>query len=337
MRPRASLIGSKPGTSELCFALFGPEIGSRSIGRSGRKEPGTVSFLAMTTEAKAETAGQAAAQAARQKSFGGRWTYGVVIMAFLFVLMPFLFWNATWFGRPMTDRQLGLALANRSKPREIQHALTQIEARMEARDAGVRRWYPAVLALANDPVDEIRVTDAWVMGQDNTSQEFHRALGNLLGDSNVMVERNAALSLVRFGDDAGHAQIVAMLRPYAMASPLGGTLQTRLKAGDVVNPGTLVAHVEAPGGRKEVRATVPGTLGRWLATNGARIAVGQPLLSLEPSESMVWEALRALYLVGRTEDLADVERYALGGEGFSPQVAKQALATARAIRGRGAS
>jgi hypothetical protein len=291
----------------------------------------------MTTEAKAETAGQDAVQGPRQKSFGGRWTYGVVIMAFLFVLMPFLFWNATWFGRPMTDTQLGLALANRSKPREIQHALTQIEARMEAHDPAVRHWYPAVLALANDPVDEIRVTDAWVMGQDNSSQDFHRALGNLLGDANVMVERNAALSLVRFGDDAGHAQIVAMLRPYAMASPLGGTLQTRLKAGDVVNPGTLVAHVEAPGGRKEVRATAPGTIERWLATNGAPIAVGQPLLSLEPSESMVWEALRALYLVGRAEDLADVERYARGGEGFSPQVAKQAMATARAIRGRGAS
>lgn len=337
MRPRPSLIGSKPVSSELCCDLFEGEIRSRSIRRSGRNEPGTISFLVMTTESKAETAGQEAVQGPRQKSFGGRWTYGVVIMAFLFVLMPFLFWNATWFGRPMTDTQLGLALANRSKPREIQHALTQIEARMEAHDPAVRHWYPAVLALANDPVDEIRVTDAWVMGQDNTSQEFHRALGNLLGDSNVMVERNAALSLVRFGDDAGHAQIVAMLRPYAMASPLGGTLQTRLKAGDVVNPGTLVAHVETSGGRKEVRATVPGTLERWLATNGAPIAVGQPLLSLAPSESMVWEALRALYLVGRTEDLADVERYARGGEGFSPQVAKQALATARAIRGRGAS
>jgi len=291
----------------------------------------------MTTEMKAEKAGQEAVQGPRQKSFGGRWTYGVVIMAFLFVLMPFLFWNATWFGRPMTDVQLGLALANRSKPREIQHAMTQIEARMEAHDPAVRHWYPAVLALANDPVDEIRVTDAWVMGQDNTSQDFHQALGNLLGDSNVMVERNAALSLVRFGDDAGHAQIVAMLRPCAMASPLAGTLETRLKAGDVVNPGTRVAHVETTGGRKEVRALVPGTLERWLATNGAAISVAQPLLSLAPSESMIWEALRALYLVGRVEDLADVERYARGGDGFSPQVAQQALATARAIRGRGAS
>ncbi len=258
-------------------------------------------------------------------------------MAFLFVLMPFLFWNATWFGRPLTDTQLGLALANRSHPREIQHALAQIEARMEAHDPGVRHWYPAVLALANDPVDEIRVTDAWVMGQDNTSQDFHHALVGLLTDSNVMVERNAALSLVRFGDDAGHAQIVAMLRPYTMASPLAGTLETRLKPSDVVNPGTLLAHVESPGGRKEVRATVPGTLERWLAQNGTAISAGQPLLSLQPSESMVWEALRALYLVGRAEDLPDVDRYARGGDGFSPQVAQQALAASRAIRSRATS
>jgi len=277
------------------------------------------------------------AQAGPQKSFGGRWTYGVLILAFLFVLMPFLFWNATWFGRPLTDEQLGKALNNREHPREIQHALTQIEARMEARDAKVRQWYPQLVKLANDPVDEIRVTDAWAMGQDNSSQEFHTALVKMLGDANPMVERNAALSLVRFGDDSGHAQIVAMLRPYAMPSPVAGTLETRLKPGDVVNPGTMVARVEAGKERKEVRATVPGTLGKWLAANGSSISAGQPLVSLEPSESMVWEALRALYIVGRAEDLPDVERFVRGNFGFEPQVAQQAQATVREIRSKNPS
>src|SRR5271170_4114283 len=182
----------------------------------------------MTTESNAQGADLGTAAPPR-KSFGGRWTYGVIIMALLFVLMPFLFWNATWFGRPMTDAQIGKALADRSQPREIQHALTQIETRIEARDASVRRWYPNVVALGSDPLDEIRMFDAWVMGQDNTAAEFHAALLKLLGDSNPMVQRNAALSLVRFGDDAGHAQILDMLRPYEMASPLAGKLKTRLK------------------------------------------------------------------------------------------------------------
>lgn len=272
-----------------------------------------------------------------QKSFGGRWTYGIVIMAFLFVLMPFLFWNATWFGRPLTDAQIAKSLADRSHPREIQHALTQIETRIEGRDASVRRWYPDMVTLASDPVDEIRITDAWVMGQDNTSPEFHRALLNLLADPNPMVQRNAALSLVRFGDDSGHARVIAMLRPYAMPSPLAGTLETRLKPGDVVNPGTLVAHIESAGQRREVRATVPGTLDRWLVPNGVAVSAGQPVLTLAPSESMVWEALRALYIVGRAEDLPDVDRFARGADGFTPQVAQQAQATSRAIHSRSTS
>src|ERR1700746_1211415 len=91
-------------------------------------------------------------------SFGGRWTYGILIIAFLFVLMPFLFWNATWFGRPLANSQIAKALADRSHPREIQHALTQLESRIETGDPSVRRWYPQILALASDPIDEIRVT-----------------------------------------------------------------------------------------------------------------------------------------------------------------------------------
>jgi hypothetical protein len=274
----------------------------------------------------------------REKSFGGRWTYGIVIMAFLFVLMPFLFWNATWFGRPLTDAQIAKALTDRSHPRQIQHALTQIETRIEGRDASVRRWYPDVVMLALNPVDEIRVTDAWVMGQDNTSPDFHRALLNLLADPNPMVQRNAALSLVRFADDSGRRQIVAMLRLYEMPSPSGGVVRQRLKPGDVVNPGTMVGHINV-GDRasKEVRAVVPGTLQRWMVPDGASVTQGQPILTLAPSESMVWEALRALYLVGRAEDLPDVDRFVRGTEGFSPQVAQQAQATSRAIRSRSSS
>jgi biotin carboxyl carrier protein len=270
-------------------------------------------------------------------SFGGRWTYGILIVAFLFVLMPFLFWNATWFGRPMNDAQIAKALADRTHPREIQHALAQLETRIEAHDSGVKKWYPQIAALANDPVDEIRVTDAWVMGQDNTSEEFHRALLQMLKDPNVMVQRNAALSLVRFNDDTGHPQILAMLRPYEMASPLAGTLDTRLKPGDTVNPGTMIAHIEASGKKNEIRATVPGTLIRWLAGDHANIAAGQPLVTLAPSEGMVWEALRALYIVGRSEDLSEVEQVARAAYGSSPQIGQQAQSTARAIRDRSAS
>jgi biotin carboxyl carrier protein len=274
------------------------------------------------------------------KSFGGRWALGVVVLTLSFVVMPFLFWNATWFGRPITDAQISKALADRSHPREIQHVLSQFETRIERGDTSVRKWYPQMVALSKDPIDEIRVTDAWVMGQDNTSPEFHQALLPMLNDPNPMVQRNAALSLVRFQDDSGHAQIVSMLQPYIMNSPQSGVLATRLKPGDIVNPGTLVAHIEAAGnggsaGRgDEVRAKVPGTVDHWLVKDGAAVSVGEPILSLAPNESMAWEALRALFLMGRQEDLSYVNAFTRGADGMSPQVGAQAQATARAIQDR---
>lgn len=271
-------------------------------------------------------------------TLGAKWTFAILILAFLFVLMPFLFWNATWFGRPLTNEQIASALADRSHPREIQHALTQIESRIEAGAPSAHQWYPQIVQLASDPVDEIRVTDAWVMGQDNKAPEFHAALLKMLADPNPMVERNAALSLVRFGDDSGHAQIVAMLTTYAMPSPFAGKLETRLKPGEVVNPGTLIAHINV-GDRasNEVRSQVPGTLDRWLVANGGAVTAGQPIVTLDPSDSMVWEALRGLYLIGRSEDLPAVERYARGGDGISPQIMQQAESTAQAIQARSAS
>ncbi|HXW57144.1 MAG TPA: HEAT repeat domain-containing protein [Candidatus Cybelea sp.] len=280
---------------------------------------------------------QAAREPKRRAPLGARWMFAILILAFLFVLMPFLFWNATWFGRPMSDAQISQALVERSHPREIQHALTQIESRMEARDPGVIRWYPQVLALASDPMDEIRVTDAWVMGQDNKNPGFRDALIKLLNDRNPMVQRNAALSLVRFDDDSGHGQIVDMLRPYGIEAPLAGRIETRLKPGDTVNPGTLLAHIDVGGQSREVRSQVPGTVENWLVPDGSTVSAGQRIALLAPSESMVWEALRALYLVGHVADLPDIQRFARGADGMSSQIAQQAQYTSAAIRARSTS
>jgi hypothetical protein len=285
------------------------------------------------------------ATAKPQKSFGGRWALAIVVLTLAFVIMPFLFWNATWFGRPITDAQIAKVLADRSHPREIQHVLSQFETRIERGDSSVRKWYPQIVVLSKDPIEEIRVTDAWVMGQDNTAPEFHQALLPMLNDPNPMVQRNAALSLVRFQDDSGHAQIVSMLQPYVMPAPQAGVLSTRLKPGDIVNPGTLVAHIESAGNREaaekssgavnnEVRAKVPGTVDHWLAKDGSTVSAGQPILTLAPNESMAWEALRALFLTGRPEDFPYVNQFVRGADGMSPQLALQAQATARAIQDR---
>ena len=270
--------------------------------------------------------------------FGGKWTYAVLAVALLFVLMPFLFWNATWFGRPLTDDQISKSLSDHKHAREIQHALTQLEVRMERNDPSVRRWYPQLVSLASDPLTEIRVTDAWVMGQDITSEDFHEALRKMLSDPQPMVQRNAALSLVRFGDDSGRAVIVGMLEPFAMSAPASGTVRERLKPGDALNPGTLVGHIDSgDGSSSEIRVAVPGTLTAWAVANKSAIAAGQTLLFIAPSNEIVWEALRALYLIGKPEDAAAIEPYVRGGEDVPSQVREQARLTLERVRSRSSS
>ena len=267
-----------------------------------------------------------------------RWLYAVLILALLFVLMPFLFWQATWFGRPLDDAQITKFLGDREHPRNAQHALAQIEKRIESPDpavrASARQWYPEIIRVAAQGGDELRLTAAWVMGQDNSEPAFHQALLTLLGDAHPMVRRNAALGLVRFSDDAGHDEIVSMLSRYTLSAPSSGTIATRLKPGETVNTGTMVGRIVEGNQKTEVRSQVPGTLDRWLVADGATVFAGQPIAVLDPSSDMVWEALRGLYFIGRADDLPAVESFAHGATGFSPQIRQQAELTAQAISSR---
>jgi hypothetical protein len=84
--------------------------------------------------------------------------------AWAIVLMPFLFWWSTWFGRTLTDSEMAKYLNDDAHPRKIQHALVQMGERMGRNDPAVKQWYPRVVQLAASPVSEVRNTDAWVMG-----------------------------------------------------------------------------------------------------------------------------------------------------------------------------
>jgi biotin carboxyl carrier protein len=267
-----------------------------------------------------------------------KWLIAILVLTFAFVLMPFLLWYMTTFTRPLTDADLGAYFADSIHPRRAQHALSQVADRMMSPNHDVREsakpWYPEVIQFSRQGSDELRVTSAWVMGQDNTSPDFHAALLKLLGDPNPMVSRNAALSLVRFADPAGHDVISAMLAPYAMPAPASGTLATRLKPGDVINPGTLVAHIAVAGQQNEVRSQVPGTILEWMAPDNSPVEPGKPILLVDPSPEMVWESLRALYLIGQKPDLPAINRYARSVDGMPPQVAQQAALTAKEISAR---
>jgi hypothetical protein len=51
---------------------------------------------------------------------------------------------------------------------------------------------PRYRTLSAHPVEEVRNTDAWVMGQDTASQAFHDALLKMLQDPSIIVRGNAA-------------------------------------------------------------------------------------------------------------------------------------------------
>ena len=129
------------------------------------------------------------------------------------VVVPFYFWQGTWFGRPLQDEELTQFLTDPDKSRRVQHGLSQIAARMERGDLKVAQWYETVAQLSEHSGPQVRVTAAWVMGQDSTSELFHNTLLQMLSDDEVLVRRNAALSLVRFGDDEGLSELRAMLTP----------------------------------------------------------------------------------------------------------------------------
>ncbi len=262
----------------------------------------------------------------------------LVLLTLLFVLVPFLFWSATWFGRRLDDAEIDRYLAE-EKPRLVQHALAQIAERMikgEMSPATAARWYPRVAGLADHRLTEIRSTAAWVMGQDNRSQDFHSTLLRLLHDPEVLVRRNAALSLVRFADASGRQEIISMLRSYPVLSPEAGILSFDLEEADTVNTATLLAKLDTGGKRVlQIRSPLPGRIEKTLVAEGQRVAAGDQIILLAPSPDQVWEALRALVLVGRPEDLPEIERFVLPGnrsDGLAGKIHQQACLTAQAIR-----
>jgi biotin carboxyl carrier protein len=268
------------------------------------------------------------------------------LTAWLIVLMPFLFWWNTWFGRRLPDRQISEYLNDEKHPRHIQHALVQVGERIRRRDASAARWYPEMVRLAAHPVEEVRNTDAWVMGQDPVDADFHATLLKMLQDPSAMVRGNAALSLVRFGDAAGRAQIVALLQPVRIFAPSAGRVTDTDKVGTAIHQGGLIAKLEvdrsavargADQQTTEVRSPITGRIRTLSVVTGANVTAGAELATVDPSDQQVWEALRALYLVGQMEDLPAIRGYQRELPEISDRVRQQALLTEKAIQQRAAT
>jgi hypothetical protein len=283
---------------------------------------------------------------AKARAPGRRRTpWPLVVVAVLFVVVPFLTWYWTWFGRTLSDSEIEGYLRD-GDARHAQHALSQIAERIEERDereragkraggTGAERLYPQVVALSHSGVADLRMTAAWVMGVEHRSEEFHAALVPLLDDPEPIVRRNAALALVRFGDPRCRAELLTMLRPYTVRADAGGTALTALTAGSSVKrESLLLKYRDASGATGEVRSPLPGTIEKASVKDGDAFAQGADLFVLAPDAEQVMDAIVGLYYFGTPEDLTEVERYARGVEGMPDDVREKAAQAAQAIKGR---
>jgi len=258
----------------------------------------------------------------------------ILILAGLFVVATFLAWYFTWFGRELSDADISKYLADEKNPRHVQHALLQIQQRMERGDTGSKNWYPQLIALSGSSETEFRLTVAWLMGFDNNSPQFHEALLKLLQDSEPLVRRNAALALVRFNDNSGSRELRLILEPYPVRAPASGAIASSLQEGATVARTTLLARMQQSDGKiVEVRSPLPGRIHKILKANGAQVAQDEEVLTLNADENSVWEALRGLALVGSYTDVPVINIYVHQND-VSAKIREQAKSTVSAIEAR---
>jgi len=258
----------------------------------------------------------------------------ILLLAGLFVAATFLAWYFSWFGRELSQEDISKYLVDEKNPRHVQHALLQIQHRMERGDPEAKSWYPQLITLSGSPETEFRLTVAWLMGFDNQSQEFHQALLKLLRDQEPIVRRNAALALLRFNDGSGREELLAVLRPYAVKAPVDGVVESSMHEGATVARRTLLERIQQSNGDVVgLRSPLPGRVGRISRPNGSQVARDDELISLNSDEDSVWEALRGLALAGTAEDLPLVQSYADSNE-VACRIKEQAGLTAQAINRR---
>lgn len=266
-----------------------------------------------------------------------KYPWAMLVVALLFVVTAFASWYGSWFGRGLSDEKLHEYLSPSARPRDTQHALEQIVKRIAEKDPSARQFYPSVIAAAQSSIPQVRQAAAWAMGEDNTYKDFHTVLLALLEDTDPTVRHNAALQLIRFGDQTGRAELVRMLQSVTLRAEVSGTVEFLLKEeGLPVGSNSPVARIKQDDGKVvELRAVEAARTESLLVRDGSQVEAGTEVITLSPSTDQIWEALRGLFFIGQTDDLDYIRRYTRPAPGVPDHVQRQALSTIEAIRARG--
>jgi pyruvate/2-oxoglutarate dehydrogenase complex dihydrolipoamide acyltransferase (E2) component len=95
-----------------------------------------------------------------------------------------------------------------------------------------------------------------------------------------------------------------------------------------------VAKIQTGESTLEVRSPISGRIRTLTVSVGANVTTGTEIATIDPAAEQVWEALRALYLVGQPDDLPAVRAYERDLPEISDRLRQQAALTEQAIRDR---
>jgi pyruvate/2-oxoglutarate dehydrogenase complex dihydrolipoamide acyltransferase (E2) component len=104
--------------------------------------------------------------------------------------------------------------------------------------------------------------------------------------------------------------------------------------GTAIHQGGLIAKLQNGEQVTEVRSPINGRIRTLSAVTGTEVTSGAELATVDPGAEQVWEALRALYLVGEPEDLPAIRIYERDLPEIPDRVKQQAILTEQAIRDR---
>ncbi len=238
--------------------------------------------------------------------------------------------------RPLSDAELTAFLADSSSGRDAYHAAEEVSRRIQAKDASVKAFYPAVIAMAKAEDPEHRKAAAWVMGEDNKDETFRAALLPLLGDPVAIVARNAALSTARHGSAAGVEILRSMLKPTEILAPEAGVFTPKSHVGDTLDRGHQIGSLaKASGGTLIIEPPFVGKITKLAAAN-ANLTKGDLIASLGAAQSHARDAIIALMFpgVGRAEHAADIEAFLAATPDLDKDVEAQAKEAITLLRAR---
>jgi pyruvate/2-oxoglutarate dehydrogenase complex dihydrolipoamide acyltransferase (E2) component len=118
-----------------------------------------------------------------------------------------------------------------------------------------------------------------------------------------------------------------------------GRIVDASKPGTAIHQNGLIAklQLDQPNANPqtiELRSPISGRIRNLFVQTGQAVAAGSEIASVDPATDQVWEALRALYIVGQFDDLPAIMPYTHDLPEVPDHIRQQAVLTEKAIRER---